>query len=248
MFGLDEWIAAFGSGHPLLLASALAVLLGLRHATDPDHLSAVSTLVAAERDRRAHRAACMGLAWGAGHATTLFAFGIPIVLFASYIPSWVQSSAEAAVGVLIIALAVRLLVRWRRGRLHSHVHEHDGVSHRHLHGHDARSTDAHAALPVRSSLAAYGIGLLHGLGGSAGVGLLLLASITDPALAVGALLVFALFTAAAMAACSGAVGLALSARPVIRAFDRVAPALGVASIAFGAWYVAGAFALIPYPL
>jgi high-affinity nickel permease len=93
MFGLDEWIAGIGAGHPLLLASVVAVLLGLRHAADPDPLTAVTTLVAADPDRRPHRALRMGLAWGAGHATTLFAFGVPIVLFASYLPMWAERLA-----------------------------------------------------------------------------------------------------------------------------------------------------------
>ena len=68
MFGLDSWIAALGAGHPLILATVVAVLLGLRHATDPDHLSAVTALVAGDRDRRVAHAARMGMAWGGGHA------------------------------------------------------------------------------------------------------------------------------------------------------------------------------------
>jgi len=245
MFGLDEWIAGIGAGHPLLLASVVAVLLGLRHAADPDHLTAVTTLVAADPDRRPHRALRMGLAWGAGHATTLFAFGVPIVLFASYLPMWAERLAEAAVGVLIIALAARLLIRWRRGQLHAHEHHHDGRRHTHLHGHTS-TADTHQATPVRSCLAAYGIGLLHGLGGSASVGLLLLASISSTALAMAALLLFATFTAISMALCSGAFGMALSTTALRHRFDRLAPTLGAASMVFGAWYLAGALTLT-YP-
>ncbi len=240
MFGLDEWIAGLGAGHSVILSSVVAVLLGLRHATDPDHLSAVSTLVAAESDRRVHKAMRMGLAWGAGHATTLFIFGVPIILFASYLPPEVERLAEAAIGLLIIGLAARLLVRWRRGQLHVHEHEHEGQGHRHLHGHVRAGGDDHVSQPVRSSLAAYGIGLVHGLGGSAGVGLLLLASISNRAIAIVALLLFAVFTAISMTLCSGAFGMALNARAVRRSFNRLAPTLGVASMAFGVWYVATA--------
>src|SRR4051812_33275675 len=104
MFGLDEWIAGIGAGHPLLLATVVAVLLGLRHATDPDHLSAVTTLIAGADGRRRRQAMRLGLAWGAGHATTLFVFGLPIVLAAHYLPARVQQGAEAAVGVVIVLL------------------------------------------------------------------------------------------------------------------------------------------------
>ena len=247
MFGLDSWIAALGAGHPLILATVVAVLLGLRHATDPDHISAVTTLVAGERDRRVAHAARMGLAWGAGHATSLFLFGLPIVLFAGYLPGAAQSSAEAAVGVMIVVLALRLLVRCR-GAYHLHEHDHEGDSHLHLHGHAESSTHAHhSGRSVRTPLGAYAIGLVHGMGGSAGVGVLLIASIRDTVLAVVALSLFALFTALSMAVCSGAFGVLLDSGAARRSFDRLAPALGLASMAFGIWYFAGAVSLAPYP-
>src|SRR3954467_13286486 len=124
MFGLDDKIAALGTGDAFLIVIAVATLLGLRHATDPDHLTAVSTLIASGEEQSGKRAGMLGLAWGLGHATTLVAFGLPIVLFDSYLPDPIQRGAELAVGVLIAALAVRLLVRWRRGCFHAHPHEH----------------------------------------------------------------------------------------------------------------------------
>jgi high-affinity nickel permease len=248
MFGLDSWIAALGAGHPLILATVVAVLLGLRHATDPDHLSAVTALVAGERDRRVAHAARMGLAWGAGHATSLLLLGLPIVLFAGYLPDAVQSAAEAAVGLMIVVLALRLLVRWHRGAYHLHEHDHDGDAHVHLHGHARSPSHAHHdGRRVRTPLGAYAIGLVHGIGGSAGVGVLLIASIRSTALAIVALSLFALFTAVSMAVCSSGFGLLLESRSARRSFDRVAPALGLASMAFGAWYFAGALSFAPYP-
>src|SRR5881397_661330 len=130
MFGLDTWIANFSDGATLALVVVVAVVLGLRHATDPDHLAAVTTLIATGRDRAARTAARLGLAWGLGHATSLFAFGLPIVLFKSYLPEPVQAAAETSVGVMIALLALWLLVRWRRGLFHLH-HDHGGA---HAHG------------------------------------------------------------------------------------------------------------------
>src|SRR5439155_14697207 len=116
MLGLDDNIAALGAGEVFLVVALVGILLGLRHATDPDHLAAVTTLVASdEPDPR--RAGRLGFTWGLGHATSLFVFGVPIVLFKSYLPEAVQRAAEVAVGVVIVMLAVRLLVRWRRGAL-----------------------------------------------------------------------------------------------------------------------------------
>ena len=258
MFGLDEYIAGLNDGQSALLALSVAVLLGLRHATDPDHLTAVSTLVASERERTARRAGALGLSWGLGHATTLFALGLPIVLFNQYLPEFVVTGAEVAIGLLIVALAVRLLVRWRRGYFHVHVHRHDGRDHVHLHAHehaghrhdagedhDSLHRHSHAALG-RSPVQAYGLGLFHGVGGSAGVGILLLGAIRDDLAATVALVLFALCTALSMALVSGAFGYTLSRPPLLRRFAGVAPAFGTLSLAFGAWYILGALGTVPY--
>src|SRR4051812_49470017 len=109
MFGLDDNIAAMGAGEVFAVIALIAILLGLRHATDPDHLAAVTTLVASDQPD-ARRAGRLGFTWGLGHATSLFVFGVPIVLFRSYLPAAVQTAAETAVGVMIIVLALRLLV------------------------------------------------------------------------------------------------------------------------------------------
>src|SRR3989440_12786021 len=110
MLGLDDLIARLGNSG--LMAFVVALLLGLRHATDPDHLTAVSTLFLADSRNGPRRATVLGLAWGLGHASTLFAFGLPVVLFRRYLPDPVQRAAEAAIGLVIAALAIRLLIRW----------------------------------------------------------------------------------------------------------------------------------------
>src|SRR3954471_12348763 len=111
MFGLDERIAQLSNGGSVGVALLVAALLGLRHATDPDHIAAVSTLVAASRERAARRAARLGAYWGAGHALSLLVFGLPVLLFDRYLPEPLQRSAETAVVALIVFLAVRLLIR-----------------------------------------------------------------------------------------------------------------------------------------
>ena len=93
MFGLDNALAGLSDGTTLLLVLAAAMLLGLRHASDPDHLAAVTTLVAGGREGSGRRAARLGFTWGAGHATSLFAFGLPIVLWRAYLPDLEASTA-----------------------------------------------------------------------------------------------------------------------------------------------------------
>jgi hypothetical protein len=222
MFGLDDQLAHLSDGTTLALVLAIALLLGLRHAADPDHLVAVTTLATGER--RARRAGGLGLTWGLGHATSLLALGVPIVLYRAYLPAPVQRGIEALVGVVIVALALGLLARWRRG-FFEQTH--------------ARS---------RTPLQAYGIGVVHGAGGSAGVGVLLLAAISDRTLALAALALFAIGTAVSMSVLSTGLGLTVTAAPVRARVVRVAPILGAASIAFGVWYTLGALELAPYLL
>lgn len=227
MFGLDGWIAGFSDGTTLLVVALVAVLLGLRHATDPDHLAAVTTLIAGTEERATRAAARLGFSWGLGHATSLFAFGVPIVLFKAYLPELVQQAAETTVGLLIAGLAIWLLVRWHRGLFRVHAHPH-GIAR------------------VRRPAQAFGIGLVHGTGGSAGVGILLLAAIHDQALALAALAIFAVCTALSMALLSTGFGRMLATARLRASFDRIAPALALLSLAFGAWYALGALDVAPY--
>jgi High-affinity nickel-transport protein len=203
----------------LLLVIGVAILLGLRHATDPDHLAAVTTMIASGKERAPQQAARLGFTWGLGHATSLFGFGLPVVLYSAYLPETLQRAAETTVGFLIVLLGALLLVRWRRGFR------------------DVRT---------RTGLQAYGIGLVHGMGGTAGVGLLLLATIDSTPVAIGALAIFALCTAASMTVLSTGFGFALSRGSVRDLFPRVAPVFGAASLAFGLWYALGAQGVVPY--
>lgn len=228
MFGLDEKIASFSNGTTLLIVLGVSILLGLRHASDPDHLAAVSTLIASKRENAARRAARLGFTWGLGHASALFVFGLPVVLYRAYLPGVVQRAAETTVGAMIVALALLLIVRWRRGAFdHAHVH-------------DRRR--------ARTAWQAYAIGVVHGMGGTAGVGVLLLASIRDHGLAVAALALFAFCTALSMTALSTGLGATLGRGFARRSFARLAPILGALSFAFGVWYALGAQGVVTYTL
>lgn len=239
MLGLDERLADLGGGS-LAVALVVAVLLGLRHATDPDHLTAVSTLVLSDEERGTRRAGRLGLAWGLGHGVTLLAVGLPVVLVQEYLPGAVQRAAEALVGLVIVLLALRLLHRWRRGYFHAHPHEHGAVRHAHPHVHEEAHhrahQHAHAEALGRTPLAAAGIGMLHGAGGSAAVGILLVGAIPVPAQAAAALVVFAAASAASMALVSIGWARLLVSDLVARRLAALTPVFGATGLVYGAFY------------
>ena len=250
MSAIDGWLEGFLYGPAGVGAVFLiSLLLGLRHASDPDHLAAVTTLIASEEPEAVRKATFMGLSWGLGHGTTLVLLGLPLVLLGRYLPEGIQQAAEVAIGVIIVVLALRLLVRWRRGFFHAHHHTHEGgEAHQHLHSHAQGPVHEHAhSAALRTPLSAYGVGLVHGVGGSGGLTLLLLSTIPNPSEAVVALLVFAAGTAVSMALLSTVFGLAIAAGPVARNFERVAPVLGTLAAAFGVWYALGALGVVGYP-
>ena len=230
------------------LPLVVALLLGFRHAADPDHLAAVSSLLLNQEQNGPKRAALLGLAWGLGHATTFFAFGLPVVLFARYLPDSVQQAAELLIGGLIMALAVRLLVRWRRGYFHVHPHCHGSIRHIHGHVHDHPHTDGHPSRHPhmhadrfgRSPVTAFGMGLVHGIAGSAGAGVLLMGTVSGRAQGVLGLLIFAAATAASMSLLSMAFAHALGRGTIRRRLSELIPVLGTAGVLFGAWYSLGA--------
>jgi ABC-type nickel/cobalt efflux system permease component RcnA len=211
------------------MLSALVILsvglaLGIRHATDPDHIIAVSTIVS--RQRSLLRAARIGALWGLGHTVTIVSVGAPLILFRWTISARLGMAMELAVAVMLIVLGVLSLIDVRRERSrpsHSHLHQHGDLIHRHSHGHAAAPADLpthRAAHPhdepvhghagsatvlgildrIGRRLRAYSairpvvIGVVHGLAGSAAIALLVLATIRTPLLAVGYLVIFGLGT------------------------------------------------------
>jgi high-affinity nickel permease len=235
---LDAWLEGLFAGAPLVVALLIALALGLRHASDPDHLVAVTSLVAVDGgDVRG--AARLGAWWGAGHATALLAIGIPLILFKSSMPSWIERGAETAVGVVILLLALRIVVKWIRGdfRAGRHPHHRPGgsLAHRHLHHH---GEPEHRHRNVRTPPQALSIGMLHGLAGTGAVALLLIAALPGKVEAAAALAVFAPMSAVSMTLCTTAFAWLLTRRLIDPLYRTVLiPAFGIFGLLFGAWYI-----------
>jgi hypothetical protein len=211
---LDETLAGLFDGAPLAVALGVALLLGLRHATDPDHLMAVTSLVARDPSG-ARSAARLGAVWGAGHGTALLLIGLPLILLRSELPPVLESTAEKAVGVVIVLLALRVIARWARRGDADHDHR-----------------------PLRTPREAFGIGLLHGLAGTGAVVLLLIAALPNRLEASAALAVFAPMSALSMALCTSGFAWTLTRPAVMPVYRTVLmPAMGALGVAFGLWYV-----------
>lgn len=239
---------------------ALGFFLGMRHATDADHVIAVTTIVSRQRSIRS--AALIGALWGLGHTITIFVVGSAIILFGVVIPPRLGLTMELSVGLMLILLGVLNLsgmMRWIAANFggahaagHSHPHGHGDFVHNHAHGH-APENHGHAeeATPVGWMDRVFGrlslyqllrplaVGIVHGLAGSAAVALLVLTTIRVPSLAVIYLLVFGLGTVAGMMLITAAIAVpfTLSETRFARMNRVLATASGVISLAFGLFIV-----------
>ena len=227
-----------------MAALTLGFLLGLRHATDADHVVAVSTIVSEYRN--AWRGIWVGGSWGMGHTTPLLVLGAIILLFKETVLDRYETVApvfEFGVGVMLVFLGVQVYWNLRRGRLHLHEHTHDSAPHLHIHAtHDA-SADADTETPhglFRPGkpffrLKSYVIGVVHGLAGSAAVMLLLLPKISSFWVGVGYLVLFGVGTMLSMAAVTLILGVPFAVTGGFQRVNRaVSSVAGGASIAFGA--------------
>jgi len=175
-----------------LVVLGLGLLLGLKHATDADHIVAVTTFVS--ESKSLWRSCGIGVFWGIGHTLSLALAGLLVIVFKVSIPSWVEARLEFVVALMLVALGARVLIRTiqRKIELHAHTHVHSGtVSHSHWHIHTSgeKWTHDHAGwthLGLRPLL----VGMVHGAAGSAALMLLVLSTIRSPLEAFLYILVF----------------------------------------------------------
>ncbi|HVU00769.1 MAG TPA: high-affinity nickel-transport family protein [Polyangiaceae bacterium] len=209
----------------LLSLLGIGILLGIRHATDPDHVVAVTAIVSRERTLRS--AILVGALWGLGHTATILAVGTAIVLFGLVIPPRLGLSMELSVAIMLVLLGVlNLTGAFRDARAHSHEHGEDHHVHR---------AAPFGAIGVPAFARPLVVGVVHGLAGSAAVALLVLATIRNAGLAVVYLAVFGLGTVLGMVFLTAAM-----AKPLTKAASwspggglLLVRVTGVVSLSFG---------------
>ena len=234
---------------------AVGFFLGMRHATDPDHVIAVTTIVS--RQRNLLKAAMTGIFWGIGHTLTIFVVGTIIILFDVVIPARIGLSMELSVGLMLIVLGVMNIVSFLRSArsispqdselIHRHAHSHGDYVHSHAHGHDP-DTHLHShQTPLTWLDRAFGkiglyqqlrplvVGVVHGLAGSAAVALLILTTIRNPHWAIAYLLVFGAGTVGGMMLITMSIASAFNffGKRHERFSQRLGLASGLVSLAFG---------------
>lgn len=227
----------------------LGFVFGLKHATEVDHVIAVSAIVSEHRN--VLRSALVGGLWGAGHTASLVIAGVLVLAFRVAIPRPVANWLEFGVALMIIALGVLALTRAlrRRSDVHLHRHNHDGQSHVHVHFHEpgtehskikgSESTHAsHSHAIARVGFKPLLVGAMHGLAGSAALTVLVLTQIQSVWLGLLYLALFGAGSTLGMLLMSGLIGLpfALSPRRLSGFHYGLQTVAGTLSIAFGIWY------------
>jgi ABC-type nickel/cobalt efflux system permease component RcnA len=227
----------------VLAVLGLGLVFGLKHATEADHVVAVSTIVSQHGTLR--RAALVGGLWGAGHTASLLAVGAVVLALRVAIPQRTAAWLEFCVALMIVGLGANALVRALRAgaRVHLHRHSHDGAPHTHVHFHEAAAGGPRGAAHHTHAVSRIGwkpllVGAMHGLAGSAALTLLVMTRIESFALGLLYLVVFGLGSVGGMLLMSGLIGLpfALSARRFSRFNYGLQTLAATLSIAFGLWY------------
>jgi len=181
----------------------IGFVLGLQHATEADHLAAVSTIVSEKKNL--FTASLVGGLWGIGHTISLFVVGLFVILLKFQISESLEAKLEACVGAMLVLLGLNALRKlFQASKVHVHSHEHDGHKHVHIHTHGQEGAESsHHRLSPRSVV----IGMVHGLAGSAALMLLVVPTISSQALAILYILIFGIGSIGGMMAMSFLIGL-----------------------------------------
>jgi sulfite exporter TauE/SafE len=178
-------------------------VLGLRHATEADHLAAVSAIVSEKKNL--FTSAIIGGLWGVGHTISLFVVGVLVIFLKLQISETIEAKLEAMVGGMLIILGINALRKMLQSdKVHAHTHTHEGHPHIHFHAHDQDVAEkSHHRLSPRSVV----VGMVHGLAGSAALMFLVVSTIPSSAVAVMYILIFGIGSIGGMMAMSFLIGL-----------------------------------------
>jgi len=228
----------------VLAVLGVGLMFGLKHATEVDHVVAISTIVS--RHKNVFHSALVGALWGAGHTASLLVIGAIVLTLRVAIPERLSGWLELAVALMIIGLGISALWRALRqnAKVHVHQHSHDGLSHTHIHFHEQQTMHQPVAhSPHSHAVSRLGwkpilIGMMHGLAGSGALTLLVLTQIASPWIGLLYLATFGFGSIVGMLLMSGLIGLpfALTSRKLTHLHQGIQTLAAVISICFGVWY------------
>jgi len=182
-------------------------VLGLKHALDPDHMAAVSTIVS--QSNSVKRSSLVGTFWGLGHTLSLLCAGVVVIALKVQISERVALWMEFAVALMLIFLGLKATLRSFRGwKLHRHRHTHDGTTHTHLHLHRDRDEHVHRHRHlIGLGARPFFVGMVHGMAGSAALMILVLATIPSAIVGLVYIAVFGLGSVGGMLIMSSLISL-----------------------------------------
>ncbi|MDF2787318.1 MAG: protein UreH [Neobacillus sp.] len=219
----------------LLSILGLGFVLGIKHAIEPDHVIAVSTI--ASQSKKLLRSSLAGVFWGIGHTATLFIIGIVLILMKGEIPEKWAMSLEFLVGIMLVYLGITTILSFKN--IHLHKHGHNGELHKHVHSHEHIGTHEHSPQHKKVSyLKSMLIGLVHGLAGSGAMIVLTMSTVNSAWEAAVYILIFGTGTVFGMLFFTTLIGIpfVFSAKKfsLNRALTQVT---GVISTVFGIYYM-----------
>jgi len=213
----------------------LGFVLGMKHALDPDHMVAVSTIVSESRSVR--RSSLIGTFWGLGHTLSLLCASVVVIALKVRISDRIALWMEFAVALMLIFLGLRTTMKSLRGwKLHRHCHTHDGNTHTHLHLHREGDELAHHHRHlIRSGARPFFVGMVHGMAGSAALTLLVLAAIPSALAGLIYIAVFGLGSVGGMLIMSSLISLpfVLTRKRFNVLSEGLQVAVGLFSLGFG---------------
>ncbi len=231
----------------LISILTLSFLLGIRHATDADHIVAVTTIISRQKKGIASNA-LVGILWGIGHSVTVTLVGIPIIIYAFVVPEQLGLILEFFVGVMLVILGIlnltgitsKISERFTPLTLHKHPHPEGSSKHSHLHLHlptGLRNSFHH--LGLFQTLRPLIIGLVHGLAGSTAIALLILGTIKNTNLAIFYLLIFHIGVISGMMLFTLGIGASLTVAKKKSADlnHYLVPLSGILSLLFGLYII-----------
>ncbi|TSI05782.1 sulfite exporter TauE/SafE family protein [Lysinibacillus sp. BW-2-10] len=212
---------------------ALGFVLGIKHAIEPDHVIAVSTI--ASQSKKLWRSSLSGVFWGIGHTATLLIVCLILIFMKGEIPEKWAMSLEFLVGIMLVYLGITTILSLKN--IHLHQHKHDGEEHKQAHEYEGQHKHNHQLKNV-SYFKSMLIGLVHGLAGSGAMVLLTMSTANSAWEGAIYILIFGVGTVIGMLFFTTIIGIPFVFSAKKLSLNKIlTQIIGVISTVFGFYYM-----------